>query len=166
MDRFIACADDGQASSACTIAAECRLATSRMNVRKSPCAASSARSEIVRTAANGTLKSWHTCAIAAPSISTARASGNAACKATLPAVRGIDKRVALFGEGPSGIVLVVDPEDADRVRALAAERDVPAWTLGAMGGDLLEIAPVLGLPIPALRDAYEGGLERALGRSL
>jgi phosphoribosylformylglycinamidine synthase II len=85
-------------------------------------------------------------------------------KATLPAVRGIDKRVALFGEGPSGIVLVVDGQNADGVRALAAESDVAVWTLGAMGGDLLEIAPVLGLPIPALRDAYEHGLERALGR--
>ena len=86
-------------------------------------------------------------------------------KATLPAVRGVDKRVALFGEGPSGIVLVVDPQHADHVRALAAEHGIPAWTLGAMGGDLLEIAPVLGLPIPALREAYERGLERALGRA-
>jgi phosphoribosylformylglycinamidine synthase len=86
-------------------------------------------------------------------------------KVTLPAVRGIDKRVALFGEGPSGIVLVVDPQHADEVRALAAANDVPAWTLGAMGGDLLEIAPVLGLPIPALREAYEGGLAQALGRT-
>ena len=86
-------------------------------------------------------------------------------KATLPAVRGIDKRVALFGEGASGIVLVVAPGQADDVRALAAQSDVPSWTLGAMGGDLLEIAPVLGLPVAALRDAYEGGLGRALGRS-
>jgi phosphoribosylformylglycinamidine synthase len=86
-------------------------------------------------------------------------------KATLPALRGIDKRVALFGEGPSGIVLVVDPHRAEDVRALAAKNNVPVWTLGAMGGDLLEIAPVLGLPLAALRDAYEGGLERALGRS-
>ncbi len=86
-------------------------------------------------------------------------------KATLPAVRGIDKRVALFGEGPSGIVLAIDPQHADALRALAAEHDVPLWTLGAMGGDLLEIAPVLGMPVAALREAYETGLPRALGRS-
>jgi len=85
-------------------------------------------------------------------------------KVALPAVRGIDRRVALFGEGPSGIVLVVGAVDADAVRRLADEHGVPTWTLGAVGGDLLEVAPVLGLPIAALRDAYEHGLPRALGR--
>jgi phosphoribosylformylglycinamidine synthase len=85
-------------------------------------------------------------------------------KVTLPAVRGIDKRVALFGEGPSGIVVVVDPAHADPVRALAAEHQVPAWTLGTVGGDLLEISPVLGMPIASLVQAHEHGLGRALGR--
>jgi len=86
-------------------------------------------------------------------------------KVTLPAVRGIDRRVALFGEGPSGIVLVVAPDDLHAVRTLAAQNDVPIWLLGTMGGDLLEIAPVLGTPIASLRDAHEGGLAAALGRS-
>ncbi len=85
-------------------------------------------------------------------------------KVTLPAVRGIDKRVALFGEGPSGVVLVVDAAHAARVRALADEHEVPTWTLGQIGGDLLEVAPVLGTPVAALRDAYDHGLPRALGR--
>ncbi|OGN83994.1 MAG: hypothetical protein A2082_02710 [Chloroflexi bacterium GWC2_70_10] len=86
-------------------------------------------------------------------------------KVTLPAVRGIDRRVALFGEGPSGIVLIVAPDDLHAVRTLAAQNDVPIWLLGTMGGDLLEIAPVLGTPIASLRDAHEGGLAAALGRS-
>jgi len=85
-------------------------------------------------------------------------------KVTLPAVRGIDKRVALFGEGPSGAVLVVGPSLESRLRALAAQHDVPVWTLGTIGGDLLEIAPVLGLPIASLVDAHANGLARALGR--
>jgi phosphoribosylformylglycinamidine synthase len=85
-------------------------------------------------------------------------------KVTLPAVRGVDKRVALFGEGPSGVVLVVDPASADAVRALASQHDVPLWTLGTIGGDLLEVAPVLGLPIAALAQAHGHGLARALGR--
>ena len=85
-------------------------------------------------------------------------------KVTLPAVRGIDKRVALFGEGPSGIVLVVGAAQADAVRALATEHEVPTWTLGTIGGDLLEIAPVLGMPIAALVQAHGHGLGRALGR--
>ena len=85
-------------------------------------------------------------------------------KVTLPAVRGIDKRVALFGEGPSGIVLVVEAARAEELRALAVEHDVPVWTLGSVGGDLLEIAPVLGMPIASLAQAHGHGLGRALGR--
>ncbi|TME61977.1 MAG: phosphoribosylformylglycinamidine synthase subunit PurL [Chloroflexi bacterium] len=85
-------------------------------------------------------------------------------KLTLPAIRGIDRRVALFGEGPSGIVLVLDPAREAEVRALAIAHDVPLWTLGVMGGDLLEIAPVLGVPVSALADAHAQGLGRALGR--
>jgi phosphoribosylformylglycinamidine synthase len=86
-------------------------------------------------------------------------------KVALPAIRGIDKRVALFGEGPSGIVLVIDPMRDEHVRALAREHDVPLWTLGTIGGDLLEVAPVLGTPVSALADAHARGLGRALGRA-
>ena len=85
-------------------------------------------------------------------------------KVTLPAIRGIDRRVALFGEAPSGIVLVIDPAHESEVRALAREHDVPLWTLGTMGGDLLEVAPILGTPVPALAEAHARGLAHALGR--
>ncbi len=85
-------------------------------------------------------------------------------KVALPAIRGIDKRVALFGEGPSGIVLVIDPARDDDVRAVAREHNVPLWTLGTIGGDLLEVAPILGTPVIALADAHARGLGRALGR--
>jgi len=85
-------------------------------------------------------------------------------KVTLPAIRGIDRRVALFGEASSGIVLVIAPDRESDVRALAIEHDVPLWTLGTIGGDLLEVAPVLGTPVIALANAYARGLGRALGR--
>jgi phosphoribosylformylglycinamidine synthase len=85
-------------------------------------------------------------------------------KVVLPAVRGLDTRVMLFGEGPSGIVLVVRTADELLVRAIAMEHDVPLWTLGTIGGDILEIAPVLGTPVEALGRAYGDGLGRALGR--
>ncbi len=87
-------------------------------------------------------------------------------RVTLPAVRGIDKRVMLFGEGPSGIVLVIRTADELLVRAIATEHDVPLWTLGSIGGDILEIAPVLGTPVEALARAHRDGLARALGREL
>jgi phosphoribosylformylglycinamidine synthase subunit PurL len=85
-------------------------------------------------------------------------------RVTLPAVRGIDRRVMLFGEGPSGIVLVIRTADELLVRAIATEHDVPLWTLGSIGGDILEIAPVLGTPVEALARAHRDGLARALGR--
>ena len=85
---------------------------------------------------------------------------------TLPAIRGIDKRVMLFGEAPSGVVLVVAPSNDDAVRALAAAHDVPLWTLGRIGGDILEVAPVLGLPVASLARAHREGLARALGREI
>ena len=85
-------------------------------------------------------------------------------KVTLPAVRGIDKRVALFGEAPSGIVVVSDAAHEGELRALASEHDVPLWTLGTVGGDLLEVAPVLGMPVASLVQAHGHGLARALGR--
>ena len=85
-------------------------------------------------------------------------------RVTLPAVRGVDKRVMLFGEGPSGIVLVVAPAREAQVRALAAAHEVPLWTLGAIGGDLLEVAPILGLPVAALARAHRDGLAQSLGR--
>jgi phosphoribosylformylglycinamidine synthase len=85
-------------------------------------------------------------------------------KVTLPAIRGIDKRVALFGEGPSGIALVIDPARENDVRALAREHEVPLWTLGSVGGDLLEVAPVLGTPVSALAAAHARGLGDALQR--
>ncbi|TME64763.1 MAG: phosphoribosylformylglycinamidine synthase subunit PurL [Chloroflexi bacterium] len=85
-------------------------------------------------------------------------------KVTLPAIRGIDKRVALFGEAPSGVVMVIAPARENDVRALAREHDIPLWTLGTVGGDLLEVAPVLGTPVAALAEAHAHGLGRALGR--
>jgi len=87
-------------------------------------------------------------------------------KVTLPAIRGIDKRVALFGEAPSGIVLVIDPAREPEVRTLAREHGVPVWTLGAVGGDLLEVVPVLGMPVASLARAHADGLGRALGRTV
>jgi phosphoribosylformylglycinamidine synthase len=86
-------------------------------------------------------------------------------KVTLPAIRGIDKRVALFGEAPSAIVLVIDPARETEVRTLAREHEVPIWTLGAVGGDLLEVVPVLGMPVASLSRAHADGLGRALGRT-
>ena len=86
-------------------------------------------------------------------------------KVTLPSVRGSGTLAKLFGEGPGGIVLVIPADDETDLRACAAEHDVVIWTLGSIGGDILEIAPILAMPIDALRRAHGGGLAAALGRA-
>jgi len=86
-------------------------------------------------------------------------------KVTLPSVRGTGTLAKLFGEGPSGIVLVIPAQHEAALRASAQEHAVPLWTLGSIGGDILEIAPVLAMPIDALRRAHGGGLAAALGRA-
>ena len=85
-------------------------------------------------------------------------------KVTLPSVRGSGTLQKLFGEGPSGVVLVIPADREAALRACAQDHDVALWTLGSVGGDLLEIAPVLATPIDALRRAHAGGLAAALGR--
>jgi phosphoribosylformylglycinamidine synthase II len=88
---------------------------------------------------------------------------------------------ALFGEGPSRVVVSTVPEDWQRLVALAHARGVPIERLGVTGGDRLRIqlagAGAVGLleergstavdlldaAVDLLRDAWQVGLPRALG---
>ncbi len=54
-------------------------------------------------------------------------------------VEGLRVDALLFGESPSRVVLSVLPDYADRVLALATERDVPAAVIGEVGGEHLVI---------------------------
>jgi phosphoribosylformylglycinamidine synthase len=61
---------------------------------------------------------------------------------------------ALFGEGPGGVV-VAGP--------LSAVEAVPgAVVIGEVGGDSLDIAGVLSLPVSRLREVYESAIPAAL----
>jgi hypothetical protein len=88
---------------------------------------------------------------------------------------------ALFGEGPSRVVVSATREDWPRLEALAEERGVPVERLGETGGDRLRIqlagAGAVGLleergsaqvdlldaAVELLREAWHAGLPRALG---
>ena len=59
----------------------------------------------------------------------------------------------LFGEGAGGVV-VAGPREA--VEAVPGAR-----VIGEAGGDTLSIAGALGVPVDALRDAYEGAIPAA-----
>jgi len=69
---------------------------------------------------------------------------------------------ALFGEAQSRLVLVCPPEAGERLAAVAAAHGVPLSRLGRLEGQRLVLGAYLDVPLAALRDAYEGGLERAL----
>jgi len=89
----------------------------------------------------------------------------------LAAVAGLDAATvdlgprldaALFGEAQSRFVVAVPSEGAATALAVsAAAAGVPLVRLGPVTGDRFRLGP-LDLPLGALRDAYEGGLEAAL----
>jgi phosphoribosylformylglycinamidine synthase subunit PurL len=81
--------------------------------------------------------------------------------ADLPARRR--SLAALVSESASRALVATPPEAAGQLEALATAAGVPATRLGATGGDRLVVPGLLDLPLPRLRDAYEGALPRALG---
>ncbi len=78
-------------------------------------------------------------------------------KVKLPAASRIDW--ALFGEHPAQAWLAVRPDDAPRLRALAAEHGCPLFDAGEAGGDALELSGVASVRVSDIRRAL--GTERA-----
>jgi phosphoribosylformylglycinamidine synthase II len=70
---------------------------------------------------------------------------------------------ALFGEGPSRVLLSVAPGRVSEVTAAAAAAGVAVSTLGAAGGDRLGIAGLVDLELAEAIEAWRGALPRALG---
>jgi phosphoribosylformylglycinamidine synthase subunit PurL len=60
----------------------------------------------------------------------------------------------LFGEGPGGVLIAGPPEAVEAVEG--------ATVIGAVGGDSLEIAGVLSVPVERLREVYDRALPAAL----
>jgi phosphoribosylformylglycinamidine synthase len=63
----------------------------------------------------------------------------------------------LFGEGPGGVVIAGPPEAVEAVEG--------AHVIGTVGGEALEIAGALSVPVQRLRDAFEGAIPAALATS-
>jgi phosphoribosylformylglycinamidine synthase len=76
-----------------------------------------------------------------------------------PAVPRLD--AALFGEAQSRILVAVPADRREGLLAIAQGMNVPFAFVGRVGGDRLRLWS-LDLSLAELRDAYEGGLERAL----
>ena len=110
----------------------------------------------------GLLESAHDCSRGGLAVALAECCIDPALGLSAPDV-AVSGRLdaALFGEAPSRIV--VSTRDGARLEALAAEHDVPCLELGTVSGDRLVLGDVIDVAVADMRDAYEGGLPRALG---
>lgn len=63
---------------------------------------------------------------------------------------GIDLATALFSESQARALVVVAPEDVDRVAALAAAQGVACATIGSTGGGSLAVGGVAAIDVAAL----------------
>jgi phosphoribosylformylglycinamidine synthase subunit PurL len=86
------------------------------------------------------------------------------CRVTLTA--GARPDLVLFGEGPSRVVVTVEPPRAREFEALMAECAIPWRWIGITGGDRVTIAvadrPVLDVDLERLERAWRTGFERHL----
>jgi len=69
---------------------------------------------------------------------------------------------ALFGEGPSRVVLAVHPDRLVEVLSAAEEAKVPAVRLGLATGDRFVVKDLVDLPLALLTTTYGGRLSEAL----
>jgi len=74
--------------------------------------------------------------------------GGIGARVTLPqAEAGLRLDARLFGESPSRIVLSARPEQAERIKGIAADAGVPLSVLGEVGGSQLAVRDEGGAPI-------------------
>jgi phosphoribosylformylglycinamidine synthase len=78
-------------------------------------------------------------------------------------VSGIRDLEGLFGEGPSRVLLCVEPAHLAEVTARAHAAGIAARRLGTAGGDRLVVDGLLDLPMAELRARWESALPAALG---
>jgi hypothetical protein len=69
----------------------------------------------------------------------------------------------LFGEGPSRVIVTVEPERAREFEALMAESAIPWRWIGATGGDRLVVrasGTVVSAGLGEIEGAWRSGFER------
>lgn len=73
----------------------------------------------------------------------------------------------LFGEGPSRIVVSVDPADFEKLEKCAAKHRAPCYRLGVAGGDHLTIKrngdDIIDLPVAKLNSAWRDSIPAKTG---
>jgi phosphoribosylformylglycinamidine synthase len=108
----------------------------------------------------------HDCAEGGAAVALAEAcvTGKApvGCEVALPAGARHDE--TLFGEGPSRVVVSVEPERAREFEALMAESAIPWRWIGTTGGDRLRVRvgteTVVDVALDRIEHAWRNGFER------
>ncbi|HLC30231.1 MAG TPA: phosphoribosylformylglycinamidine synthase subunit PurL [Dehalococcoidia bacterium] len=113
----------------------------------------------------GWVRSAHDCSDGGLAVALAECciAGNLGLEAReIPAAGGrVDS--LLFGEQQSRIVVSVAPEHGPDLEQRARAAGVPITRLGAVAGERMMLGAIIDLPISQLAEAWEHGLERALG---
>ena len=76
------------------------------------------------------------------------------------------KDLVLFGEDASRIVVSLPHRNVSRLEVIAREAGAPLVTLGAVGGDRLEIQGALSVPVADLARAWREGIPSVLKRDV
>jgi phosphoribosylformylglycinamidine synthase len=78
-------------------------------------------------------------------------------------LEGIAGHAALFGEGPSRVLLSVPPPALEEVRDQLMKAGVGCVQIGVAGGDRLVVDGLVDVSLAAARAAWHGALPGALG---
>jgi phosphoribosylformylglycinamidine synthase subunit PurL len=116
------------------------------------------------TAAHDCAEGGLAVALAESCVTGTRATGSAGigCDVTLETGRRLDE--TLFGEGPSRVVVTVEPARQREFEALMAESAIPWRWIGATGGDRLSVrverGVVVDVAVDRIEHAWRSGFER------
>jgi len=112
------------------------------------------------------LRSAHDCSEGGLGIALAEAcmSGPTATGAEIDLPAASRPEVALFGEGPSRIVVSVPAEASRAIEALMVEFAIPWRWIGVVGGERLDVrlgaVPTISLPVTRIAREWRSGFER------
>jgi phosphoribosylformylglycinamidine synthase len=119
------------------------------------------RADLV-TAAHDCAEGGLAVALAEGSVSGTRAAAAVGCEVTVDPGRRLDE--TLFGEGPSRVVVSVEPARQREFEALMAESAIPWRWIGATGGERVIVRTagrvVVDVAVDHLEHAWRSGFER------
>ena len=116
--------------------------------------------------AAGLVSAAHDCSEGglAVALAEACATGRAPLGCTVTLAGGARADLVLFGEGPSRVVVAVEPGGAAEFEALMRESAIPWRWVGQTGGDRLRIAAggatLVDVPVERIEHAWRNGFER------